>query len=73
MILKAKFNNSIDAVKAAISNYGQVNGSVTFFVKPDTVFTDSKTVVIGEQNEIMFLIGYFAGHGIHTLEDVSKV
>lgn len=73
MILKAKFNNSIDGIKTAIASYHKVNGISTFFVKPDVVFSDTKTVVIGEQNEIMFLIGYIAGLGVHTLEDVSKV
>ena len=73
MILKAKFSNSIDGVKTAIASYNQTNGNVNFFVKPDAVFPESKTVVIGEQNEIMFLIGYIAGLGVHTLEDVSKV
>jgi hypothetical protein len=73
MILKAKFNSSIDNVKKAIASYQQINGTVNFFMKPDAVFSDTKTVVIGEQNEIMFLIGYIAGLGVHTLEDVSKV
>jgi hypothetical protein len=73
MILKAKFTNSIENMKAAIARYHHMNGNVNFFVKPDAVFPESKTVVIGEQNEIMFLIGYIAGIGIHTLEDVSKV
>jgi hypothetical protein len=73
MILKAKFTNSVDGMKTAIAGYHQINGNVNFFVKPDAVFPESKTVVIGEQNEIMFLIGYIAGIGVHTLEDVSKV
>lgn len=70
MILEAKFNNSVDGIKTAISSYCQLNGNYDFFVKPDKAFPDTRALVIGEQNEIMFLIGYIAGLGVHTLEEV---
>jgi hypothetical protein len=71
MIVKARFNTGIDALKIMIANYIALNGNVNFLVQP--YIDKSKTEVIGEHNELMFLIGYVAGIGEHSLEYFTSI
>jgi len=71
MILKARFNNGLDNLNALIEQYIKLNGTVKFLTCKGICNNTSE--VVGEQNEIMFLIGFIAGVGVHTLENVTKV
>jgi len=71
MILKARFNNGLDNLDALIQQYVKLNVDVKFLTCKGICSGTSE--VVGEQNEIMFLIGFIAGLGVHTLERVEKV
>jgi len=71
MILKARFNNGLDNLDALIDQYVKLNGSVKFLTCKGICSNTAE--VVGEQTEIMFLIGFIAGLGVHTLERVEKV
>ena len=69
MLLKARFTMNVEKLNAIVDQYNQTNGVVKFLTQP--VFT-SNSEVVGEQNEIMFFIGFVAGLGVHDLEHVAK-
>ena len=69
MLLKARFTMNVEKLNAIVDQYNQTNGVVKFLTQ--TVFT-SNSEIVGEQNEIMFFIGFVAGLGVHDLENVSK-
>jgi len=71
MILKARFNNGLDNLNALIDQYTKLNGQVKFLTCKGILSNTAE--VVGEQNEIMFLIGFIAGLGVHTLERVESV
>ena len=71
MILKARFNNSLDNLNSLVDQYVKLNGSVKFLTCKGIL--DSQSEIVGEQNEIMFFIGFVAGIGVHSLECVTKV
>jgi len=71
MILKARFGFGLDNLNALVSKYMELNGSVKFLTCKGICSNTSE--IVGEQNEIMFLIGFIAGLGIHNLENVQKV
>jgi len=71
MILKARFSFGLDNLNAIVDQYTKLNGAVKFLTCAGICKDTSE--IVGEQNEIMFFIGFVAGLGVHTLEDVSKV
>ena len=72
MILKACFNTDMEFMRKIVNEYIKTNNNNAQLIITDSM-TTLKTVVIGLDNEIMFLIGYIAGLGIHTLENVQEV
>lgn len=71
MILKARFTVGLDNLDALVNQYTKLNGAVKFLTCKGLCSNTSE--IVGEQNEIMFFIGFVAGLGIHSLENVSKV
>ena len=72
MILKARFNSTKSSIESLIKTYIAINNDLAELIVTDAIVA-GKTVVIGSDNEIMFLIGYIAGAGVHTLENVQEV
>jgi hypothetical protein len=71
MILKARFTMGLDVLDSSVTHYITLNGTVKFLTCKGICSNTSE--IVGEQNEIMFFIGFMAGLGIHNLENVSKV
>lgn len=71
MILKACFTLGLDNLNAIVDRYTNINDSVKFLTCKGICSNTSE--IVGEQNEIMFFIGFVAGLGVHTLESVTKV
>ena len=72
MILKARFNSTKSSIESLVKEYSERNNTDAKLIVTDAIVT-GKAVVIGSDNEIMFLIGFIGGLGIHTLENVQEV
>ena len=72
MILKARFNSTRSSIESVVQDYIKTNNNQAQLIVTDAIVF-GKTVVIGSDNEVMFLIGFIAGLGIHTLENVQEV
>ena len=71
MILKARFTLGLDNLNALVNQYTKLNGSVKFLTAK--AICSDQAEIVGEQNEIMFFIGFVAGLGVHSLERVAAV
>jgi len=69
MLLKARFTMTVDNLDLIVNQYQSLNGKVKFLTQPAF---NSNSEIVGEQNEIMFFIGFVAGLGVHDLEHVNK-
>lgn len=71
MILKARFTLGLDNLNALVNQYTKLNGMVKFLTSK--AICSDQAAIVGEQNEIMFFIGFVAGLGVHSLETVTAV